>query len=313
MNVDTSVQQRTGQAVWSGRLLGVVRSTRFSTRLWFDLIAPAAMLMALRNGPLPLVPTLKVLGVAVLLHAAGNYHNDINDEPIDAASSERSRTERAILTGRVSAGDLRVAGWVTTLLSVVLAALLPWPAVLIVVAIVALSVMYNFNPVRLAGRPVILQIFWPVIWALMYVLCGVAIQTTHWWRVVPYLVFVALFMGVGEGTTQDIRDADNDAAGGRRTTPVVWGIRASAIFALAVQAISVAPWIWFALTYRLPIVATVAGTAALALWLAVFTVLTVRLSKSFDKSAARLTHLGSIHTFTAVNLAAGIGALFVAV
>jgi geranylgeranylglycerol-phosphate geranylgeranyltransferase len=311
MNVEAGVRGRGAEL--PARLLGVVKSTRFTTRLWFDLIAPAATMMALRDGPLPLLPTLEVLGVALFLHAAGNYHNDLNDEAVDKASNERSRTERALITGQVSARDLRVAGWVAVALSLGISVLLPWPAVAVVVAIMVMSVLYNFEPVRLAGRPVVLQFFWPCIWALTYLLCGVAIGTTRWWPAVPYLLFVAVFMGVGEGTTQDIRDADNDAAGGRRTTPVVWGVPASTVFALVVQVISVVPWLWFALTYPLPLAATIAGTAALSVWLGVFTTLTVRLVRSFDKPAARMTHVGSIYTFTAVNLAVLVGAAFVAV
>lgn len=311
MSTGTQVQPQGGTV--SERLLGIVKSTRFTTRLWFDLIAPAAMLMLLRNGPLPVDATLKILGVALLLHAAGNYHNDLNDEAIDAASCERSRKERAFVTGKVHARDLKTAGWMATTLSLAVAALLPWPAVLIVAAIVVLSILYNFEPVRLAGRPVVLQLFWPVIWLLMYLLCGVAVQTAHWWNAAPFLLFVAVFMGVGEGTTQDIRDVDNDSIGGRRTTPVVWGVRASTIFALTAQILSAIPWIWFVSTYHLPIFATLAGSAALALWLATFSALTVKLARSFDKPSARLTHVGSIYAFTAVNLSVVLGAAFMSV
>ncbi|HET8660146.1 MAG TPA: UbiA family prenyltransferase [Micromonosporaceae bacterium] len=292
------------------RLLGVLGSARPTTRLWFDLLAPAAMMAAVYDGPAPVRNVVAMLSIAVLFHAAANFFNDSNDVEVDAASSEASRQLRPVQQGRISPRDLNIAGAVLVAASVLLALLLPWPAVLLLLVVLVLNVAYNFPPIRLAGRPVVLQVFWPVIWALMFALCTLAMKSGTWRDALPFLAFVALFMGVGEGITQDVRDVDNDAAGGRRTTPVVFGLKASLVVAWLAQLLSVGAWLWYAQTGELALGWTVAGTLVLAGWLAYFLRLAWRLwpGRGFDgtvlldKPAAKLTHVGSIYVFSVVNL-----------
>lgn len=300
-----------GSLPWYERLRGVIESSRFTTRVWFDIIAPATLLMALRNGPFPIKDAVLLLTAAVLSHCGGTYHNDANDMDIDAASSETSRNRRASVTGRVVSGDLNTAGWVLTVLALIPALLLPWQVLPFGVLIVAALALYNFGPVKLSARPFVIQTcVFPLVWIFMYAICGIVANTNHWGAVAPFAIFIALFMGVGEGTTQDIRDIDNDAAGGRRTTPVVWGLKPSVIFAWSAQALSVVPWAYFAAN-ELPFAAATAGSVALAIWMVVHAVLARRLLSEFGKSAARLTHLGSIYAFTAVNLSVLIGTALV--
>ena len=269
------------------------------------------MLAVLRNGPMPAVTAVLVIVVTVLYHAGGSYFNDLNDTETDAASTEAVRHGRTLLTGRALRGDLVAAGLVCTVGSLLLSLLLPWPVILVMLGVLLLGLGYNFRPVHFAGRPLLAQLFWIVMWATMFVICGVALQTDQWIRGLPFAIFVCLFMGLGEGITQDIRDADNDARGGRVTTPVAFGTRVSVALAWVAQLASLAPWLWFALTFPLPAAATVIGTGALVVWLVVFLRLALRLRDGFDKGAARLTHVGAIYAFTAVNLTTAAGALFV--
>ena len=118
----------------------------------------------------------------------------------------------------------------------------------------------------------------------------------------PYLVFVVMFMGVGESITQDIRDADNDAAGGRQTTVVQYGVPCTALFAWTMQALSLLAWIWLMLTYPLSKVSGMLALFVIIAWLFYFWRLTTRLRKTYNKAAARMTHVGSIITVTIVNL-----------
>lgn len=296
-----------GNMNWYQRARGVTASSRFTTRLWFDIIAPATMLMALRDGPFPVKDAVLLMTAAVLSHGGGTYHNDANDRDVDAASTEQSRNERAAVTGKVLSGDLKVTGWIFTALALVPAMFLPWQVLPLGALIVVLGALYNFDPVRLSGRPFVIQTFvYPLVWILIYAICGVVTHTTHWLAVAPFALFVALFMGVGEGTTQDIRDIDNDAAGGRRTTPVVMGLRPSLVFAWSAQALSTIPWAYFA-AKQLPRDATIIGSVILAVWIIAFAMLARKLFDGFDKPCARATHIGSILTFTAVNLTVLVG------
>jgi purine-cytosine permease-like protein len=66
---------------------------------------------------------------------------------------------------------------------------------------------------------------------------------------------------------------------------------------------------WFATSYRLPVPAAVVALAVLVTWMAYLGMLTRRLWHGFDKPAARMTHVGSILVFTAVNLITSLGVL----
>lgn len=289
------------------RIRGLIDSARLSTRVWFDTIAPLAMLCVVSEGAPPLWPAVAVVAIMVLMHAAANYFNDLNDTQVDRSSVEETRNQRALLTDRVSRRDLTVVGWTMIAASMAIAIALPWPSAAFLGALLVLAHVYNFPPIRLSARPVVLQVFWPVVWALLYGLCAAAVGSDDWVAGLPFLAFVALFMGIGEGITQDIRDVDNDAAGGRRTTPVVFGVAASATVAWAVQALSLGAWTWFAIEWSLPVAAAVAGGAAIVAWLAYFARLADALRRSFDKAAARMTHVGPIYAFTAVNLCTIVG------
>jgi 4-hydroxybenzoate polyprenyltransferase len=116
-------------------------------------------------------------------------------------------------------------------------------------------------------------------------------------------------MGLGEGITQDVRDADNDRAGGRRTTPVVFGVPATVTAAWVCQLASLAAWVWFAATYPLSAVPAILGGLAIAIWLVYFLQLTRRLRQRFEKASARMTHVGPIFVFSIVNICVIVGVL----
>ena len=124
-----------------------------------------------------------------------------------------------------------------------------------------------------------------------------------------FLAFVVMFMGLGESITQDTRDADNDSAGGRRTTVVVYGLRKTTTFALVVQILSLIPLTIFLLVYPMPVILTFGAVAAVVIWLVAFVRAWRRLLGGFDKASARLTHVGSIYAFAAVNALVCLGAL----
>jgi len=250
-----------------------------------------------------------VLLIAVLFHAAANYFNDLADTTVDRSSSEAVRNGRALVTARVSRRDLQVAGWTMICVVLVIAAFLPWPSVAIVAVVLLLAVAYDFEPLHLSNRPLVLQVFWPLVWVLFFTLCAVAVRATDWHRGLPFLAFVAIFMGLGEGITQDVRDADNDRAGGRRTTPVVFGVPRTVTVAWVFQAISLPAWIWFAVDYPLPVAASVVAGVAIVVWLGCFLGLLRTLRRRFDKRSARLVHVGPIIAFSIVNACAIVGVL----
>jgi len=83
---------------------------------------------------------------------------------------------------------------------------------------------------------------------------------------------------------------------------VVFGVWKSCVAALVAQTVSLGPWVWFCVVYPMPPFVVIIGTLVLLAWLVAFTVLSMRLKESFDKNAAKWTHVGSIAAFTVINV-----------
>jgi 4-hydroxybenzoate polyprenyltransferase len=282
---------------------------RLVTRVWYDVLSPAAFVLLMVGLDVSPLRFATIVAAVALFHCGHTLFNDVVDVGVDRASSERSRNRRALVTGAAQRATFLVAGSIMVLASIGLTFLLNWWCVLIAAVSLPLVLAYNFPPLRLAGRPLATQAFWPATWLLIFAYCAAALDFTGWERGFRYAVFVAVFMGLGEGLTQDIRDADNDAAGGRHTTVVHYGVPSTSVAAWLAFAASLMVWAWFLAQRLLPLTFDLAGTAALIGWLAYCSPAITRLQRSYQKADGRLLHIGAIATFTAVNLVVIAGVL----
>jgi 4-hydroxybenzoate polyprenyltransferase len=277
-----------------------VRAVRPSTRLWFDIVVPAAMMTAMVGTALPLGTAALVIVGILAWHAGQTFFNDLVDIPIDRASTDPSRFRRALITGEASPRRYLVCGWATTLLALAVSIPLGWASTLVMaLVLIPAGLVYNFK--GFSGRPNLLPFGWPLIWSAMFAYAAGALGFAGWTRGLPYLGFVVVFMGLGEGLTQDIRDFANDKAGGRRTTVVHYGVRLTSRLALAYFALALVPWsiLWLRHTISLPWFA--AGAVVLLAWWWTAARATVTLQSAYVAAPARLLHVGSIWAFTAVN------------
>ena len=120
----------------------------------------------------------------------------------------------------------------------------------------------------------------------------------------PYLLFVTVYMGLAEMLVKDIRDVDNDAAGGKITTAVRYGAARAAAIAAATYLVTAGLWAWFVHTYSGFRPAAVAvASAILAVWFVYTAVAARELDRRFSKTVCISLHAGSILVFTCVNLA----------
>ncbi|MFI6041787.1 prenyltransferase [Nocardia sp. NPDC051321] len=280
----------------------LTRSLRPTTRVWYDILAPLAMIAVQVGRDLPWAPSCLAISAVVLFHGGQTLFNDVADIAVDQASSERSRQRRAFVRGALSRRELLVGGWLLVaaagLLSVLLA---PINQLLFLVAL-PLTLAYNFKPVGLSGRPLATPVFWPVTWVLMYLYCAAAIDFRGWQHGLAYLTFVAVFMGLGEGLCQDIRDVDNDAAGGRITTVVHFGVERATTWAWLAFALSLAPWLWHVYVSGMPVIGAVLGTGVLIVWLAAALRHVRRIHTRYRKEDGRFLHIGAIVTFSCMNV-----------
>jgi 4-hydroxybenzoate polyprenyltransferase len=284
------------------KLKALLESFRVSTRIWFDIIFPTTMMLLVKENGTPFSTYAMTLAAIVSFHAGHTYFNDVSDVEVDRQSIEIGRNQRALVRGSISRREMAAVGWLFVALSIFFVMNLPWLSMMVVAAALPLVLAYNFKPIHLSARPLITQIFWPLVWVLMFFFCVAAVQSRGWGKALPYLVFVVMFMGLGESITQDIRDVDNDAAGGRQTTVVRYGVPRTALFAWTMQALSLLAWVWLMLTYPLSKVAGMLSLFVIVVWLMYFWRLTTRLRKTYDKADARITHVGSMITVTVVNL-----------
>lgn len=300
---------RGGPSPAASKLRGLFSSLRLTTRIWFDTITPLAFIAILAEGGSDPSTWVLIGGVlvAMLFHAAGDFLNDANDVEVDRASIEASRNQRAVVRGEITKSDLIWAGVVFIAASFAVALSLPsWPELLACLAFLTfLNWAYNLPPILLSNRGLVLELYWPVIWLTMFAMAAFALEVPFAAveDALPYALFVAIFMGVGEGITQDIRDADNDAAGGRRTTPVRYGVPKAVVGAWIVQLLSIGLWLWFCFSFPVDTAAAIAGTLVLVAWQVYFGGLARTLVRTFDKEAAKQTHVGPIFVLSAVNLA----------
>lgn len=288
------------------KLRGLAESFRPTTRIWFDTIAPLAFVTLLTAGGASPDAGLvaKIVVVAVLFHGAGNYLNDVTDVEVDRASSESSRNQRAIVKGEITRRDLILGAAIMIGICFGIAATISLEVVGLLVVLTLLNIAYNMPPVHLSSRGIVLELYWPLIWLFMFGMSAVALEVSEsaWQAAFPYYLFTAIFMGVGEGITQDIRDADNDAAGGRNTTPVRYGVPKSVVAAWIAHLVAIGIFVWFSIEFPLETAPAVAGIALLVAWQIYFARLASVLRKTFDKRAAKMTHQGPIAVFTVLNL-----------
>lgn len=294
---------------YGARALSILTATRPITRVWFDLLAPLAMVSLLVTAAIPIQTVAVGAAVIILLHVGATLISDSTDVDVDAASEEKSRAQRVLVTGRGRSLDFRWCGAAMLLGGLGVSFALGATVGLLIVAGAAIAWAYSSPPLSLSGRPFWPQLIWPALWTLMYTAIAVSCQSDQWRNGVGFAVFVALFMGVGEGITQDIHDLDNDAAGGRRTTPGVLGVKRSIRVALAAQTLAAAAWMWFCIQYPMPLYSTIIGTLAIVVWLGVFTAQARILQRSYSKSVAKWTHYGAIYAFSVVNVAVIVGTL----
>jgi 4-hydroxybenzoate polyprenyltransferase len=254
-----------------------------------------------------------VVGGAITLcaHLGATLISDSADVDVDAASVEGSRSTRVLVTGQGTTRDLTIFGYFLLAMAVLCAFYFGYFVGTLVLVAIMIALAYGSRPLLLSGRPIWPQIIWPVLWLIMYALIAHICQSTLWLSGIGYAIFVALFMGVGEGITQDVHDLDNDMAGGRRTTPGTFGLTVSLVIAIAAQTFSLIPWLHFCLRYPMPLAFTALGTIVLVGWLAILAALTRQLLTGYSKTAAQWTHHGSICSFSVINILVISGSLVV--
>ncbi len=284
-----------------GRAYGMLRLTRPYSLAWF-IGAPTGA-MAMWVAPDAPVGRVLLLAAAFALTDGGlTTWNDLCDRETDKASSEAQRNARPIAAGTVPVGWARVQVAVLTCAGIAAGLLVePWLGGLMLAGALY-GLAYSAKPVYAGGRPLVSQLFWVALWPGLFLAVVIALDG----RLSPgwvYVCGVVAFMAVGETLAKDLRDLDNDAATGKRTTPVVYGPRKTSVVAATAMTVGGLLWI-VAVLLADPLPGRLAAALAvvLALWTGRAWRLALSLRADWTKDAARDLHVGSIRVFLTVNL-----------
>src|SRR5262249_3269391 len=149
--------------------------------------------------------------------------NDLQDAETDRLSNELIRRWRPIAQGTIPRATAIAEMIACCLLAIALSALLSWALALLCLAFCGLIAMHELPPLRTQARPILGQVAGLIgLAGILYGLVLVA-GTAGLVAGIPFLLFIALYMGLAEMLAKDIRDVDNDEGGGKITTAVRYG------------------------------------------------------------------------------------------
>jgi 4-hydroxybenzoate polyprenyltransferase len=281
------------------RISGLVRLLRPYSITW-TASSVVVMVILLTGGRFSTMDLVGCLFAMSAIGGAARTLNDVADRATDELSTEADRRGRPLVTGVVSA---RMALAQVVLLggagiAVAFAVDLGFG---IFMGLGAMGlVLYSAGPAPVAGLP-LSQGFWIAFWTTVYLSLYLALDGDVG-RGVPYLISTCLFMGIGETIAKDLRDLENDAQGGRRTTPLLLGPRRSVYACFLAYAAGGAGFVVTAALrspdVRLPIAV---GCVAL-LWVARCVQSLNATRDGYVKEEARVLHVGSVRVFLVVNL-----------
>jgi 1,4-dihydroxy-2-naphthoate octaprenyltransferase len=194
-------------------------------------------------GSLAVVPALVALLGAVLIQIGANFANDVFDADKGADTEERVGPTRAVASGLLSGGEMRVgilvAFGLATLCGAYLVTVSGWPIIAIGVLSILSALAYTGGPYPLGyhglGDVFVMVFFGPVA------VCGTAL-VAH--GSVPLVAWLASIPVGALATTilvvNNVRDRETDVKANKRTLAVRFGRRAGELEQLALLGVSYA-------------------------------------------------------------------------
>lgn len=292
-----------GKGTLGGKVVGHIRLARPAQLIWLDICLSLCIFVGI-VGEMPPTFYLWFVLTAVLIDAGACTLNDIGDLESDRKSTEGNRSERPLVVGSVSKRAAWFQGIALFAAGTLLAAWLsPW-VLLFALLLVVISYQYSFPPMRMDARPYVQQLFW-FTFGILYFLAVYSYVIAYSQPMEDFLIAavcmiigVQVFAALGETLAKDLRDLDNDRAGGKYTTSVHLGPRRTARYAFYLSCAGLTIWI-----FSIIVLYGNWGPAALVmaiiaiLWTIVAFGLVSELTDHYSKSSARKLHLGFISVF----------------
>jgi 4-hydroxybenzoate polyprenyltransferase len=288
------------------KLKGHFILTRPQQLVWLDVFATMGFYAIIaQHAPNP--HFLLFILTAVIADAGACTINDLGDFNSDCRSSEKSRKKRPLCTGVVSKKAARNQAIILYSIGLILAFYLDILIFLSAFLLILLSYQYAMKPLKMDGRPIISQLFW-VGFGLLYYFAIAAyliryenIALANIYNGLYFLSALMLFMAIAETLAKDLRDLENDRAGGKITTPVRFGPKAAAAASFAFSFPGLVIWaIPYFSVYQTHIVLQSLIILIVLGWTFICFNLCRSIYRNYTKATARKLHKGYILTFTMV-------------
>lgn len=182
--------------------------------------------LAIGDAHFALLPTMAALFAALLIQIGTNFANDYFDFAKGTDTTGRLGPTRVTHAGLVTPAQMKKATAIVFGLALLIGLYLVircgWPILVIGLFSILFGVLYTGGPYPLGynglGDVFVLIFFGPVAVA------GTYFVNTHAWSLPAILIgLVPSLFSVGILTVNNLRDIDNDRAGGKRTLPVRFG------------------------------------------------------------------------------------------
>ncbi|UCE73821.1 MAG: UbiA prenyltransferase family protein [Methanomassiliicoccales archaeon] len=288
------------------KLKGHFILTRPQQLLWLDIFG-AMGFYAIIARHVPTFHYLLFILCAVIADAGACTINDVGDQESDCRSKEPSRRKRPLCTGVVSRKTAKKQAYVLYAIGLILALYLDFFVFLAALFLILLSHQYSMKPLKMNSRHIISQFFW-IGFGLLYYFAIFAylfryetIPMENYYFGLYFLVALILFMAMAETLAKDLRDLENDRAGGKITTPAHFGPKSAAVVSFIFSVFGLLFWATpYFTVYDTHLVLKGLIMLIVVLWNILCFFLCKSIYRNYTKGKARKLHKGFILTFTMV-------------
>lgn len=215
------------------KIYAVFKLIRLKTILWVSVGSGYGFATVLL-GHLP-DPTFNYFVICTALcHATAIIWNDISDIEIDRLSTEVLKRERPLVTGQISVKEAHLIAIIFYVTALLVAFTYSEFLLLFVFGIGFMCHSYSFKPLYFSGHTYSSILYWIISGIMAYIfivfyLSNAQIKdlldinyilknTMLWsWKGIIFIISTILYIGIGYILSKDLRDIDNDLAGGKKT------------------------------------------------------------------------------------------------
>ncbi len=294
------------EITFSKKLKGYFLLTRPTQLIWLDVFVSLAIYAVIAQH-FPKAHYLLFIITAVLADAGACTINDLGDLESDSKSTEPSRRLRPLPTGVISKNASKKQTIILSGIGLAIALYLDVFVFIFALILVLLSYQYSMKPFKMNAKPVISNLFW-VAFGFLYYLAVTAYliryENIPWENVyngIYFLITMILFASIAETLAKDLRDLENDRAGGRNTTPVYFGPKKAVVVSFIFSLTGLIAWATpFFTFYETHLISRILIILILILWNSLCFHLCRLIYIRYKKDDARRLHQGYILTFTYV-------------